>query len=391
MKTFSGSRRCCPGARSVQILSHATVFACPSIYEPLGIVNLEAMACETAVVATATGGIVEVVDDGVTGLLVPIEAGDATGEPRDPDAFARAFAEGLNELVRDPARAADMVVRCGRVSTDGALRVAGHRAADGRAVRAARGRVNVSLLAQLSDPHVRVGRDDGASARALSAAVDSVLAFRPVPQAVLVTGDIADAGEAREYERPRELLAPLTMPVHVLPGNHDDRDGLREHFGLAADARGAPVQYTAGSRDLRVVVCDSTRPGRDDGTVAVDWLHARLAEEPDTPTIVAMHHVPLTIGLPVLDAIGVPPEETRALGELLARSPQVRRVVAGHVHRTVVGSLGGCAVLACTSNYEQARLEIGAPDLRFVSEPPAFALHVLLEGELVSHMQPLSA
>ena len=63
-----------PKPEVIQILSHATVFACPSIYEPLGIVNLEAMACETAVVATATGGIVEVVDDGVTGLLVPDRA-----------------------------------------------------------------------------------------------------------------------------------------------------------------------------------------------------------------------------------------------------------------------------------------------------------------------------
>ena len=90
----------------IQILSHATVFACPSIYEPLGIVNLEAMACETAVVATATGGIVEVVDDGDTGLLVPIEPGDdATGEPRDPAAFAAAFAEGLNARRRATPRA----------------------------------------------------------------------------------------------------------------------------------------------------------------------------------------------------------------------------------------------------------------------------------------------
>jgi alpha-maltose-1-phosphate synthase len=97
-----------PKPEVIQILSHATLFACPSIYEPLGIVNLEAMACETAVVATATGGIVEVVDDGVTGLLVPIEPGDATGEPRDAETFARAFAERLNELVRDPARAAEM-------------------------------------------------------------------------------------------------------------------------------------------------------------------------------------------------------------------------------------------------------------------------------------------
>jgi starch synthase len=97
-----------PKPEVIQILSHATLFACPSIYEPLGIVNLEAMACETAVVATATGGIVEVVDDGVTGLLVPIEPGDATGEPSDAETFSRAFAERLNELVRDPARAEEM-------------------------------------------------------------------------------------------------------------------------------------------------------------------------------------------------------------------------------------------------------------------------------------------
>jgi alpha-maltose-1-phosphate synthase len=98
-----------PKPEVIQILSHATVFACPSIYEPLGIVNLEAMACETAVVATATGGIVEVVDDGVTGVLVPIDPrDDGTGEPRDPAQFAHDFAERLNALVSDPARAARM-------------------------------------------------------------------------------------------------------------------------------------------------------------------------------------------------------------------------------------------------------------------------------------------
>ena len=76
----------------IQLLSHATVFACPSIYEPLGIVNLEAMACETAVVASATGGIVEVVVDGETGLLVPLEQAPGSIDPVDPAAFAAAFA-----------------------------------------------------------------------------------------------------------------------------------------------------------------------------------------------------------------------------------------------------------------------------------------------------------
>jgi starch synthase len=107
-----------PKRAVIQLLSHATVFACPSIYEPLGIVNLEAMACEAAVVATATGGIVEVVQDGVTGLLVPFEPVEGSIEPRDPEGFAAGIAERVNALVRDPARAAAM----GRAGRERAVR-----------------------------------------------------------------------------------------------------------------------------------------------------------------------------------------------------------------------------------------------------------------------------
>jgi starch synthase len=97
----------------IALLSHATVFVCPSIYEPLGIVNLEAMACETAVVATATGGIVEVVQDEVTGLLVPFEPEPGGIEPRDPAAFSHAIAKRVNRLLADPARA-EAMGRAGR-------------------------------------------------------------------------------------------------------------------------------------------------------------------------------------------------------------------------------------------------------------------------------------
>ncbi|UNK72321.1 glycogen synthase [Microbacterium sp. H1-D42] len=90
------------------ILAAATTFVCPSIYEPLGIVNLEAMACGAAVVGTATGGIPEVVDDGVTGRLVPIEqVQDGTGTPVDPDAYVADLANALTEVTGDPARAAE--------------------------------------------------------------------------------------------------------------------------------------------------------------------------------------------------------------------------------------------------------------------------------------------
>lgn len=101
--------RMLPRRELIQVLSHATAFACPSIYEPLGIVNLEAMACGAAVVASATGGIPEVVQHGETGLLVELEqVTDGTGTPLDPEKFVSDFAAALNQVVADPARAREM-------------------------------------------------------------------------------------------------------------------------------------------------------------------------------------------------------------------------------------------------------------------------------------------
>jgi Icc protein len=227
-----------------------------------------------------------------------------------------------------------------------------------------------TILAQLSDPHIRVGPDDQDSAAALARAVDAVLRLDPLPDAVLVSGDLADGGTPAEYERVRELLAPLPMPVHVLPGNHDalDWDG----------------PYAADCGDLRLVLCDTTIAGRDDGHLDIDWLDAQLAQS-SMSTVVAMHHPPLLTGIGGLDAIGLPELERAALGALLARTPHVRRVVAGHVHRTAFGTLGGCQVVTCASTNWQAKLEIGSPGFSIVAEPPAFLVHTAD----VAHVQPV--
>jgi Icc protein len=227
-----------------------------------------------------------------------------------------------------------------------------------------------TILAQLSDPHIRVGPDDAGSAAALARAVATLLELDPLPDAVLVSGDLADGGTAAEYERVRELLQPLPVPVHVLPGNHDalDWDG----------------PYAADCGDLRLVVCDTTIPGRDDGHLDLDWLDAELAQS-TAATIVAMHHPPLLTGIGGLDAIGLPELERAALEALLERSPHVRRVIAGHVHRAAFATLGGCAVVTCPSTNLQARLEIGSPGFSIVAEPPAFLVHTVD----VAHVQPV--
>ena len=102
----------------IELYSHATVFCCPSVYEPFGIINLEAMACETAVVASAVGGIPEVVVDGETGVLVPLQlAAHDPMSPADPDRFASDLAAAINGLVADASRASAMG-RAGRLRAE---------------------------------------------------------------------------------------------------------------------------------------------------------------------------------------------------------------------------------------------------------------------------------
>src|SRR5262245_44286816 len=247
------------------------------------------------------------------------------------------------------------------------------------------------LLAQLSDPHIGATWAGEGSVDGLAATVASVRELRPQPDAVLVTGDLADHATDEEYDLLRELLAPLGAPVHVLPGNHDDRRALHRHFGVPG-AEGEPVQYAIDLGPLRLVVLDTTIPGEDAGALdraRLDWLDAELAAAPEQVTVVAMHHPPLVLGIPVWDAIGIAAADRQALGEVLERHRQGRRLVAGHVHRMITGELAGRDVMTCLSTYVQARLNFAATELELNDvEPGGFIVHALVGSELVSHIQP---
>jgi 3',5'-cyclic AMP phosphodiesterase CpdA len=249
------------------------------------------------------------------------------------------------------------------------------------------------LVAQLSDPHIGGDWGDGDPAAKLAAAVASVRRLRPRPDVVIVTGDLADHGADHEYELARELLEPLGAPTYVLPGNHDDRSALRRCFGLQG-AAGEPVQYVVDLDGLRILMLDSTIPGEDAGAFdepRLDWLEARLAEASDRPTLLAMHHPPLLTGLPAFDRVALAGADRSAMRAVVDRHPQVLGLVAGHVHRTITTGLAHTTVLTIPSTYVQGRLDFLTRDLLLADEPAGFGVHALLDGQLVSHIQPVDA
>lgn len=249
------------------------------------------------------------------------------------------------------------------------------------------------LLVQLSDFHVGGDWAGSDSVAKLAAAIESVRALPNQPDAVLVSGDLADHATDAEYEQVRELLAPLRGQLFVLPGNHDDRRALHRHFGVPG-GDGEPVQYAADLGPLRLVAIDTTRPGEDPGVLDADrlgWLDQELALAPKTPTLLAMHHPPLLTGVPLWDELGLRDADRRALGEVVARHSQVRRIVAGHMHRTIVSELAGRPVMTVPSTYVQTRLDFRMQEVELADEPAGFAVHAVLGDELVSHVQPVAS
>jgi 3',5'-cyclic AMP phosphodiesterase CpdA len=253
------------------------------------------------------------------------------------------------------------------------------------------------LLAQLSDLHVGAAWEGNDPLPRLERAIAAVRALPNPVDAVLVSGDLTDDGSEENYRLARRLLDSFEVPVYVLPGNHDDRARIRQAFDLPGDGD-EPVDYTAEVGELRLVVLDSSVPGQDPGGFDSEQLRrldAELDRESERPTILAMHHPPLTTGVPEWDAINLVASERRALAEVVARHPQLRAIVGGHLHRVAASALAGCPVLSAPSTYLQ-----GYPDFQpehFEGEemglvgPPGYALHVLLGDELSSQVEMLGS
>ncbi len=248
------------------------------------------------------------------------------------------------------------------------------------------------LIAHISDPHVVApgallyGRVD--TAAMLARAVADLNSLEPPPEIVVITGDLVDKGEAAEYDHLRRLLAPLPMPVFVIPGNHDAREQLRAAFaGDGYLPRDGFLQYVIEDRPVRLVALDTLVPGEGGGELCADrlaWLDRMLAAKPRQPTAVLMHHPPFATGIERMDRAGL--RGTEAFAAIIGRHSQVERILCGHLHRAIERRFAGTVAGTAPSTAHQIRLDIrsGAP-LRLMFEPPGYQLHLWRDGGLVSH------
>jgi len=251
------------------------------------------------------------------------------------------------------------------------------------------------IIAQISDMHVgrpgelAYGRFD--TAWRLACCVRQLAERRPAPDVVLATGDLVDAGSTEEYGRLRELLAPLAMPVYLIPGNHDDRDALRSVFSDHAylGQSGGPARYCVDGHPVRLIALDTTVAGETGGaldTEQIAWLERQLDAAPREPTLVFMHHPPFKTGIARMDAIGLDAIGAAQFGEVLSRHSQIELVTCGHVHRGIQVRWHDTPVSVCPSAAFQYGLNLDGPGLQpSPNEPPAYQLHCWNSSDLVTH------
>ena len=247
------------------------------------------------------------------------------------------------------------------------------------------------VLAQISDTHVRAD-DGGAAAAQLTRAMAQAREYRA--DAILMTGDLANDERREEYQALAEIIANPPAPLFLMPGNHDDRGGLRiafpRHTYLPLEG---DLSITIDQFPVRIVCLDQIVPGQTFGEFTqarARWLDQALKKARHKPTIVALHHPPFQTHDLLFDKIGL--HHGDRFASVIAKHKQVQRIICGHHHRVVVGQVAHVPVIVAPSTswiYGLAAHQ-GQQIAPKTSEEPGWMLHVWTKsGGVASHFMGL--
>jgi Icc protein len=239
------------------------------------------------------------------------------------------------------------------------------------------------LIAQMSDLHVTSDGRDVCGVVPTNAmterAVAAIMRLSLRPDLVIISGDLTETGDPRDYDALAALLAPLPMPVYAVPGNHDRREAMREAFArFGYLPQQGPLNFAIDTGSLHVIGLDSLVEGQSHGALlpeTLGHLDRALTSAPDRPALVMLHHPPFVCGIEHMDKMRLL-DGTDELAGILSGHRQVQRIITGHVHRPVLFMFAGIPCQIAPSVAHQVALDL-TPDgaAMFNLEPPAFLLH----------------
>jgi 3',5'-cyclic AMP phosphodiesterase CpdA len=251
------------------------------------------------------------------------------------------------------------------------------------------------LIAQITDMHLgfQPGDPNELNRKRLDSVLAALMEDGRVPDIMLATGDLAEHGAVATYETLKRLFSDLPFPVWPILGNHDLRANFLSVFDDLPVEGDSDVRYVVEAGPLRIVMVDTLEEGRHGGSFGPEraaWLDATLAAGPGRPTLVCLHHPPIESGNAWMsedsDAAWV-----EGLRDVIARHPQVIRLLSGHLHRGMLTSFGGATLSVCPATAPQVALDFRDLDVRdpdgrdmIVAEQPGFALHYWNGRDLVT-------
>lgn len=255
------------------------------------------------------------------------------------------------------------------------------------------------LIAQVTDIHLGFDRGNvyELNVRRLNLVIDQLNALQPRPELLIVSGDLVEHGDdTHAYDHVHALLGRWEGPMLLGVGNHDGRAAFAAEFPMVERTGDGFVQYVSEQDSLRIIMLDTLDEGRHGGTFCearAEWLAERLAEAPDTPTLLVLHHPPLDTGIPWMSAL---PHEgwVERLRAVVEPANQIVGMICGHVHRPIAATFAGKHLVVAPSTAPQVALDMDDvdpkhPDGRalIIGDPPAFALHDWDGERLLTHFE----
>lgn len=256
------------------------------------------------------------------------------------------------------------------------------------------------LIAQITDIHIGFDPDAGEDEfnyKRFLAVRDHLMAQEVQPDILILSGDLADGGNADSYARLKDAISVCPFPVYPMTGNHDTRSVLVKAFPGFENEDGF-VQYAIELDGFRVLCIDSLDQGRHGGGFCekrAAWVTRELNAHPETPTLIVLHHPPVVAGIDWMDPKTSEPWYQR-FHETVAGQSQIVGIAAGHLHRPVFSEVQGIPLSVVPAVAPAVTLDLRPVDTEIAdergivdAEPPFYGLHRWHDGKLVTHLQPV--